>query len=346
MTATDFNTVNLRRALRDSLEIVIDEGHAVTLDLIAMTPPVAAAWLADYAYPRQRALYSSGARLYGEMMTRGEWRVSTLLLATYTGPATDELRPGPYLLNGYNRLGGVLASGLAVRFLVEHHHLADAAAVHDLYAVQDRGRSRSISDVLRSLGLPDELQIRIDALKTASEAEPLIAGNFEHRQKTQTDAFGRVAFIRDWLPEIRSWVEATAGTPHRLRPFVYPAPVTAVFLYILRHQPERAPAFIRAICHDDGLHVGTPEKTTLDWLQDNRVRTMQVASYARHVAAGWNAYYENRPLERLLVRDIAATRPRIAGTPLTGDQPSPDRPAAPDPFADRRRRHHRQEAAR
>ena len=66
--------------LTDTHMTISSPTHRVALDLLIADPIVAAAWLADYIYPRQRPVYPSAVALYADMMTKGEWGVSTLMV--------------------------------------------------------------------------------------------------------------------------------------------------------------------------------------------------------------------------------------------------------------------------
>lgn len=318
MAETGFDLTNLRPTL---CEMDVAEGHTVRLDRLVMTPEMARDLLATCAYPRQRQAFVTGEELYADMMVAGDFLVTTIMVADYTGPATAELSPGRYLLNGYHRLAGVVRSGTTLVFLCEQHRVADPDLVHRLYSVQDRGRSRSISDVFRSLGLDAVHSLSIKDLRSISEAAPHILNGFTMRRKAQTDAFARALFVKEWIAEGRRWSALLHSSPNRLRWMVSASPITAVFLVALRHQPERAVDFIGDVMRDDGLKAGSPAKATIDWIVDHRVRAMPEHEYARHIAAGWNAFFEDRPLERVLVRDLTASI-RIAGTPYTGKQQS------------------------
>jgi hypothetical protein len=315
--------------------LALTEQHHVRLALVRLDRESAAYWLSDYHYPRQRPEYPSVVRLYADMMRRNEWDASTILLATYDGtPATTGdtagdgvlLPQGTFLINGRNRLSAVVDSGIAQTFLVEHHLCSRPIDVHRLYMHQDRGKPRSAADVYRAMGLAEALDLSNHYLRLIGEAEHYLRSGFEVRRQVLINAEKRAEFIIDWVREGRDWIQCFQSSRSRFVPYFTASPVTAVALVCLRFQPQKAMEFFSAMCHDDALNQGTPEKSLHDWLLETRVREMAEHHYARYVAAGWNAYYEGRALSRIVVRDLSLPI-RIAGTPFTGKQehgPLPD----------------------
>jgi hypothetical protein len=315
--------------------VVLSPSHRVQLSVVELDSEQAAIWLVRYHYERQRPEYPSVVRHYATMMRAREWGISTIMLCTYTpdgatqaetiGPApsgtVEDLPPGTYIINGRNRLNAVIESGSRPTFLVEHHLVSTPGEVHSLYMTQDRGRTRQAQDVYRAIGLPEELDLSLWDLRMIGEAESYVMTSFGARiQNITVDPYRRADFIRDWAPEGRDWKSCVEGSRSYLKHYLTASPITAVALVILRFQPEQATRFLTAFAHDDGLRQGTPEKTLHDWVIENRVRSMPAHHYSRHVAAAWNAAFEERDLERLLIRD--ADRPiRILGTPYTGRQP-------------------------
>lgn len=307
--------------------VVISPSHRVQLGVVDLDGAQAASWLARYHYERQRPEYPSAVRLYAGMMRRNEWRISTIMLCTYDGtpPQTaadtgegPALEAGTFIINGRNRLTAVIESGTRQGFLIEHHHVSRPVDVHDLYMTQDRGRSRTPGDVYRAMALDEELGLSLHHLRMIGEAESYIQNGFNLRAQNQSiDPYRRAMFVRAWVNEGRAWIACLKGSRSAFINLLSASPVTAVALVILRHQPERAAHFLTDFAHDDGLTQGMPAKALHDWVIENRVRGMPNHHYARHVAGAWNAFYEDRPLERILVRNPDLPI-RILGTPYVG----------------------------
>jgi hypothetical protein len=315
-------------SLPNTSSLMLDAHHTVRLECVLLDRESAAFWLNEYHYPRQRPEYPSVVRLYADMMTRSEWGVSTITLATYDGtPAEGDdagggllLPQGTYLINGRNRLNAVVESGMPTTFLVEHHLMQRPADLHHLYMRLDRGKTRTPVDVYRAMGLAEALGLSNYNLRLIGEAESYLSTGFEVRNPGLVDAEKRAEFIIDWIAEGRDWISCVTSSRSRLVAYITASPVTAVAMVALRFQPAKAMEFFTAMAHDNALTQGSPEKTVHDWILETRVREMAGHHYARHVAAGWNAYYEGRTLSRIVVRDLS-TPIRILGTPFTGKQP-------------------------
>ena len=106
--------------------------------------------------------------------------------------------------------------------------------------------------------------------------------------------------------------------PKATRNLLVRASVLSIALVTYRFQPEMAHDFWPRLARDSGLIEGDPAHTLLRWLRETPARHYDNGSYARHVAAAWNAAYEGRQLFRLLARQ--PTQPLlVAGTPHEGN---------------------------
>jgi hypothetical protein len=253
---------------------------------------------------------------YATTMTDADWQPSTVMLCAYDGEFDVDLWPGRYLINGRNRLAAVIESGLPQLFVIEHHVTTNAGDVHHLYQVQDRGRTRTVADIFRSIGLDEELGLSISDLRWLSQGHALIAVKFTRRKPGLTDPFARADFVRDWMSECLAWRACVRRARPRIQVTLGASPITAMALYLLRHQRGKAEPFLTDLCADDGLQQGTPVKTLHDWIMDHRVQHMDLNQYCRAIASAWNAVYAGVTLDRILVRERDDLPINILGTPL------------------------------
>lgn len=311
--------------------------HDVQAQLLLVSPVDARQWVDQWRYPRQRTFYPRLAGYYASIMERGEWAVSTLIVAEYTGPDTTVVKHGQrWLINGYHRLEGLIMADLTLAFVIEIHQIADESDIHALYAVQDRGRSRSINDVFRSLGLSDELGWKESELRLVGEGQPLITHDFGTYAKVLlVDPYERADFIREWRAEGRDWLDCIKlARLRRYAAYLGASPVTAVALVTLRYQREKALTMWMDVARNDGLRAGTPEHTLATFLLSTRVREMAVREYARYVAQAWNSYYRDKGLTKMMGRGGDAPI-KILGTPYggpatTGKENDTQREESPD----------------
>lgn len=293
--------------------------HAVFSQLLLISPQVAAEWLASLRYPRQRTFYPRSASVYSAIMQRGEWTISTLVIAEYVGPDTDEMKTGDrFLMNGYHRLEALVMADATLAFVVELHRMRSVDDIHALYSAQDRGRSRSITDVFRSMALADELGWKEHELRTVAEGWGLIVHNFGPYSRTAlADPYERADFVRDWKREGADWIDILNARHSPLRSYLKASPITSVALVTLRHQREKALGFWLDVSRNDGLRAGTPEHALVNWILANRVRSMRTQEYARYIAIAWNAFFRERGLVKMALRDPDASF-RLLGTPFNG----------------------------
>jgi hypothetical protein len=287
-------------------------GAAHSSRVVMVTPALAQTWLETCCYQRQRSIRPQVVTGYAAMIERGEWRlVNSLKFAT--------LGDRPLLIDGYHRLTAVVAAARAVEFVVETYQVGSAEELNALYSAIDRGRPRVLTDVYRAMDLAADLGMQERWVRSIGEAHPYIASQFAAGPgRVIVSAAERVAFVRAWVNEARRlWACWSAGSKATRR-LLDVAPVNAVALYTLRYQPDMAELFWSIVAENDGLRRGSPEHTLLDWLADHRVASITGALYCRYVANAWNAYYSNREITSLAIKDRRLDLPTvILGTPLS-----------------------------
>lgn len=302
-----------------------------------VTPEQAAAMLAGWAFPHQRALRTQHVALLAQAMAAGTYLSTPITVVWCQADAQW------YLCDGQHRLSAVVKYGHPVTLDVRTLTVDTFAEVAEIYSRLDRGVSRSMADVIKARGDTLAVDVPPSPLYRLQAGLPIIAAGFSTAAMgyAQTPEMRngdvRVALVQDWAAELEAYYAcllagqvASLGHSNRFGRIVYAASVTSVALVTLRYQPEAARVFWTTMYRDDGLRQGTPEKTLGNYLVQANVTRLGRARITWNVAAAWNAAFEGRRLERLSVRDV--TLPIvIAGTPYQGNRRASlsARPAAP-----------------
>jgi hypothetical protein len=116
-----------------------------------------------------------------------------------------------------------------------------------------------------------------------------------------------------WYPYAERYFALTRQAPRRVKPALRLRSVTAVAMYTLKFQPEKAAEFWQGLAMDDGLRRNDPRLSLLYRLSSG-YGTRPVAFQLHAVAAAWNAFYEGRNLTEIRVDPGKPFR--LAGTPV------------------------------
>jgi len=227
-----------------------------------------------------------------------------------------------YLVDGQHRLWAIVIAERAVPLYIRHKSVKTFEEVAEIYARLDRGKSRSVLDVLHGYDLATEIGVPPTVLERLDNAPVFIETGFSYRTlhvAAQKSGDERVEMLRAWREEIsRYWNAIQGATSAAARRKILAGPVAGVALVTVRFQPERALSFWKTVADNDGLRLGTPARTLVDYLLGHPIVThTDRARAARGAALCWNAAYEGRALKTVRVLDDTGPF-AIAGTPLKG----------------------------
>ena len=92
------------------------------------------------------------------------------------------------------------------------------------------------------------------------------------------------------MSEAAAFAAMTDHAPGDCRRILYRAPIMAIVLETMRHQPSLAGEMWEAVSRDSGLQENTPEHTFLRWFRNNPGDTSR-ERWARVGATAWNAKF-------------------------------------------------------
>jgi hypothetical protein len=301
--------------------VTLDLPGRETTELTLVSPALAARWLDDYTYDRQRNISALDIDRLGTYLKSGTFKPGTIELYH----AADTARW--YLVDGQHRLHAIAATGVGVRMNVWRHWVATKAEVDTAYAAIDRGRPRTYSHIFRALAVaPQHGMAETEARQLGAATVPLLSG-FQPPALypiTRVES-ARLALIDEWAETARALFELyRSGARSRWGRLLLNATPMAVALATLRDAEsethyDRARSFWYAIGAREGLWKGDPRHTLTEWLQERGRWPGSVVETSRLIAAAWNAYAEGRDLQLLKATQQQLERPLLLrGTRYTG----------------------------
>jgi hypothetical protein len=262
--------------------------------------------LDDHTYVHQRHIDEGHVRKIAGLIERGEFLYMQIDMAVLPDGTV-------MMVNGYHRCRALLAVAAErdvapVEGLIVYHRCDNLAEVADIYATYDRPKVRTLPEMLTAMGLHERLGITLEDLRLTQHAAPLVLGDFTafHGREDAYSPQVRRLFLEEWEAEVKAYLEATSGATREVRRMIRRAAVIAVAVVSLRAQPERARAFWSAVAGENGLLRDDPAAALLRFLRNTQADRHKPWIYARYVAACWNAAYQDRTLDKVMVRDEAA----------------------------------------
>lgn len=293
-----------------------------------ITPKQAAAWL-DHNYEHNRPLSDKHVKFLAREMELGRFTLATIHFM-YVG---NEV----HLVNGQHTLHAIVLSEKAQSCVIIREHGCNPADLPKVFMHYDIQRKRTFTDSVRAFGVAEKTGIQGYFLnRTASAMKYAVQGfgSAGGERSVKKDGDSRYLSVADlfemvplWKREIDLILESIAGAPHDLTKPIHTAKVFSVALITAYYQPNKAADFWHKVAFDNELEIGDPCKTLNRYLP----RTIRRGRYdsdpippdivTKSVTYCWNAYFENRALSRIQVKESFRSIPlSIAGTPYNGNQ--------------------------
>ena len=289
-----------------------------------VSPGQASKWLREYGSEAlQRPLAPGRWHRFLKILQSGGWRLNEITFHHVTNPGPDG--KAVYLSNGQHRLMAVSHHTEAAPFIVIHRYVDSMEEVVLDYECYDSVFStRKLTDVLNASGLIHETGLTRNNIRVISSGVRFIAAGFK-RPSFGDESISllathpaMIAAIREWAPEATAYLGSLYGCSQHIRHPLSRMSVVAVALVTYRHQRELADRFWGRIAEMSGLEKLEPEHTVMKFLLERTHKGTGVPAWeSRSVAAGWNAFFEERKIALLKALDVT-TPIRIAGTPYKG----------------------------
>ena len=283
--------------------------------LVDMPAADAALILRECRFPTQTRDLTVGGKnhidVLAEIMRRGQWRPMEKLDFARVG---DRL----YVLNGHHRLGGQVATGKKMKWLVAIHDCDSFDDARRLYHTFDTNiRGRSTPTIVGASGLADELRISKTNAVALYNAVPLITSNFGSG-RVDKDPIGfrmideRLDAARQYGKAAFQWEQATDNAAIHVKKRLRNQGALAVALVCFRYQPVVAAEFWGGVASNDGLVSSDPRNTYLSLLVAPPAGGSTAWTIAMQASIAWNAYFARRPLK--IIKVYENSKIKISGT--------------------------------
>lgn len=275
-----------------------------TSQIISVTPAMAEGLRGSAHFPRQRRIDRANVVRLAEAMVKGTFTPGTQI---YLGqlPNGDQ-----YVLNGNHTLEAVVASEKAQLLTITTVPVRSLDEAGEIYAVFDIQKRRSFKESLDATGKGEGI---VDPRRVLS-CMGIIATSFTHKFTGGGDRLALINMLDGYKESAEIFAQCIKGAPKANGEMLKRAPVMAVALETIKHQPSAAEDFWTKTAHDDGLPATAPEKALLNWLRNNRANGETARRMTTHAAASaWNAAWKGE--ERKFIKPSSMTTFFILGTP-------------------------------
>jgi hypothetical protein len=284
----------------------------ITCELKTVTPEMALKLLANCPYEHQRKLRPRLVARYARDMQAGNWNPGSVLELV-------ECKDDLYLVNGQHRLHAVVESGKEQCFVMKMERVATPKEVAHRYYTIDTGGARSFSELVNATEIREKTGLSSHQLNAVKAAARFILGGFdksdEEYSKTVLSPDESLVLVNYWTETALEYYDTISGRNGPLLKRMRNAGVVGVALVTFKYQCTHARKFWAAVASNDGLKPGQPEHALVSFLYEKSFYKLGGNLYARYVANCWSAYFENREIKKLAVRD-ANNNINIEGSPF------------------------------
>lgn len=291
----------------------MDEMNARNLDHLTCPYPhigrISSLILSTMNYEGQRPISGRHVRSLVLAMKLGDFRPFTVISFVVLG---DKV----ILVNGQHTLTALAQCQLNIPVTLEFKRVKDTAEMVKDYSHYDNGRLRRTRDLMGDIGSEIGLTLsrERDALAAAvsildREFRSLSATLKPEFTRSQKDAEVRKDLMRQWAPIAVRLFRALDGAQHK--PIFYRSQVLAVAMATIRWIGDSALEFWVTAAQDDGLKLGDPRKSFINWMISSAGKGIDKQADA--AIACWNAYARGQTYAKVYLR--TQTNTRIMGTP-------------------------------
>jgi hypothetical protein len=291
----------------------------------SVNPSEAARILNRNCFDRQRPLRKPDVRFYAEEMVRGEWLPRSVLKFC-------DVNGSQYLIDGQHRLTAIIESQTKQVFEIQVLNADSEEEMARIYTKVDQNAIRTDGNKLKALGLDSEMGMSAPKLERYGAAVKFIESGFVHAAKMHTYEY--VACIRKWSDGIANYDDmlidvAQSGNHIARRSSVAGVGIVTMQESVKEYGESVVYEFWEGVLSGIGFQSqDDPRKRVYMHLLQASLVGGSAATFksdthtskeyqARAVAAGFNAWVENRSLSKLVVVD-ARSPMRLNGSRFKG----------------------------
>jgi len=268
--------------------------------LISVRPEDAQRWLTSSVWNKQRRYREWHGEELAQAMRNDEFTQGTQIHFV-------KLKGVVYLVNGQHTLHAIVKFGGPVNLSVLTTEVEAEHEIAEIYSREDQHLRRSLSDSYEAHDLCATYGLSKAQVNQVGAGVRVIIGGFvnnpgsmEYKSRS-SDA--RLRSFNKYGDAAKAFFKSTKGAPAQALREVRSSAVMAVALETFLASPSKAGEFWSQVVFTDGLGVGDPRKTLLDWLRDNPNRRCSAAARSRVVAHAWSLFLDGGSSKRFKMPD-------------------------------------------
>lgn len=272
--------------------------------LVSVTPHLARTWLKDSMWQKQRTLRPWHVLDLAEAMKRGEFTKGTQIhFARLNGDIHN--------INGRHTLEAVVMANRSIELSILTTKVSTDAEIADLYSRHDRHLPRTLSDSYEAHGIAAESGLSRAQVDKIGAGIAAIIGNFsanrarDNRTYKMRSSDERIRQMNTYVEEGKAFFNAIKGAPTSISAQLRTGNIIGIALLTYKIDRAKADSFWSQVAFCDGLNIGDPRKTLMNWLVADQHKKANGTIRSRIVANAWNGFVEGRVMSRFKTPDIS-----------------------------------------
>lgn len=268
-----------------------------TVKVQRFTPNKSTKWLTDFPYEHQRKISPAHVAKLARAMANNTFGVTTI--------ERCDLNGRKFLTNGQHTLSAIVTSGITQNLPAVIHKVTSMEEVREWFYRGDIGKSRSVIDMYRAMGLPEKFGMVATDLNRFGGAVALamvgLSGGVGN-----IDIDERLEAMHDWYKYAKQYL-SLIESPTMNKGLLMRRDCFTIGMITCRDSKEEANDFWPLVASGDKLGRYDIREIYRRWLVSsqgvqNFPRHMGLALLLRYSAQAWNAWHDGKERKRLSVR--------------------------------------------
>lgn len=278
----------------------VSKPNPVESRMALVQPADAARWLANSLWSKQRPYRDWHGEELAQAMRNKEFIQGTQIHFV-------KLNGVVHLVNGQHTLNAIVKYGQAVNLSVLTTTVTKESDIADIYSREDQHLQRTLSDTYGAHSLREKYSLSRSQINYIGSGLKAIIDEFgsvcHSRSYEARSADARMRLFDQYGEAGKAYFACINGAPTAASKELRVAAVIGVALKTFKDSPTKAQEFWSQVAFSDGLGLGDPRKTLMNWLMANPTRRTNPAARARVVARAWNMFLAGGSSQRFMTPD-------------------------------------------
>ena len=276
-------------------------------------PQLARYWLDSFNYEHQRKIRPYHVNALADEMKQGRFRKKTQINFC-------ELDGRYFLTNGQHTLSAIVSSCVPCELSVVVLHCKSMSEVADDFTRHDTHLTRQLHDSMVAHEIDKELGVTKTELKWIAAAcifYMYMIGELKTKSKVQISNDIKLQAILQYGEKARDAFRCYINPEVSAKTYLTRKTTLACALHVYLYDASLCEDFYGKMAEDDGLKLGDPRKTLLEFLRESRLQGSGAVNAGRKVyldhhlikaqSVAFNYYVSRKPLKLIRVDRDAKT---------------------------------------